>query len=182
MIENTKTVLLNLYHNVKYDYHMVFEVSLLEFIRTELDNWIDSPEIYPRWVKGNGWSNELVVLFVAHIIDILNSYSETMDTISLSLEDVKFLERLVETPRSKRPQTYEELIQCVEGFNTEAAEYLRTDARNLKDFVEFGDLSRCFHWEDTPQGRRYWNNIYTQVFGIELGLGLELVEEEETND
>lgn len=69
----------------------------LDFIRTELDTWTSSPEIYPRWIEGDCWTRELVVLFAAHIVEILTNASDTMDTINLSIEDIKLLEQLGET-------------------------------------------------------------------------------------
>lgn len=75
------------------------------------------------------------------------------------------------------PQTHEELIQQVEAIDPEAAEYLRTEARELESFTECAVLNGVFIWDDSPQGHDYWNDLYTQVYAIELGM-----EEEEFHD
>ena len=60
---------------------------------------------------------------------------------------------------------YEELIQQVEAFGPEAAEYLRTDARQLEGFSDSSKLDQCFVWEYTPQGHDYWDNICFKLYG-----------------
>lgn len=57
-----------------------------------------------------------------------------------------------------------ELIDKVEKINPEAAEYLRTEVPKLPSFnAGRKDLITLFLWNDSPQGREYWNNIWKQL-------------------
>ena len=59
--------------------------------------------------------------------------------------------------------TYEELIEVVDMFDPDAAQYLRTDARKLSHFDAYESLSICFSWRDAPQGYDYWCNLNIKV-------------------
>ena len=55
--------------------------------------------------------------------------------------------------------TYDELCTAVGKIDKEAEQYMRTDARELEDFVECGCLGGAFVWRKTPQGYLYWHHI-----------------------
>lgn len=59
---------------------------------------------------------------------------------------------------------YEDLIARVAEIDPDAAEYMRTEARELPDFEGGGFLSIAFSWCDTPQGYRFW-----EALGLQLG-------------
>jgi hypothetical protein len=60
-------------------------------------------------------------------------------------------------------KTYVDLCRRVAKIDKDAAQYLITSARELPIFVLSDDLSSCFLWIDTPQGHRYWSNLYKKL-------------------
>jgi len=60
-------------------------------------------------------------------------------------------------------EDYIELIQKVEKFDHAAADFLQFRAEFLSDFRCIGDLSRAFNWSSTPQGDRYWRNLFHMI-------------------
>lgn len=60
---------------------------------------------------------------------------------------------------------YEALTDRVAKINKGAARYMRTRAHLLKSFTYDGELSGCFYWAETPQGRTYWENINDKLNG-----------------
>lgn len=63
-------------------------------------------------------------------------------------------------------QTYEDIIDIVDTFNIDAAEYLRIDAPKLPSFKKNNNLSACFVWSDTPQDHDYWKNIVYDIHNL----------------
>lgn len=60
-------------------------------------------------------------------------------------------------------EDYLKLIAEVEKINPEAAEYMRTDARNINGFKENGDLDSCFVFDVTRQGFDYWEDVCIKI-------------------
>ena len=56
-------------------------------------------------------------------------------------------------------QDYIELIDRVRKIDGEAADYLETEAKELRDFKESDQLTECFYWDESEQGFDYWDEI-----------------------
>lgn len=61
--------------------------------------------------------------------------------------------------------TYEELCIAVGKIDKEAEEYLRTDAKSLSSFLsnDNDSIDDIFTLDETPQGQKYWENIYKKL-------------------
>jgi hypothetical protein len=60
-------------------------------------------------------------------------------------------------------QPFVRLLEEVDKIDLSAGRYLRTKARELSSFEEFGRVTGCFLWRDSPQGKDYWSNINYKV-------------------
>ena len=56
---------------------------------------------------------------------------------------------------------YNDLCKAVNKIDKEAFKYMVIEAIKQETFVPNNILSACFFWDDTPQGRDYWDNIET---------------------
>jgi hypothetical protein len=60
-------------------------------------------------------------------------------------------------------EEYQQLIGEVTKLDVRAALYLQEDAPLLQPFEQDGCLSRCFVWDATPQGHKYWGDIAGKI-------------------
>lgn len=58
---------------------------------------------------------------------------------------------------------YADLIERVRAIDSDAADYLNLYAYKKVYFVPGFDLSRCFVFDETPQGHKYWWGIYEML-------------------
>lgn len=61
------------------------------------------------------------------------------------------------------PKRHREMVERVRQFDSAAAEYLETDARNLSSFTESEHLYGCMRWAETLQGAAFWKVLSDKV-------------------
>lgn len=61
---------------------------------------------------------------------------------------------------------YNKLIDAVREIDKEAADYLEFEAPKLRDWSPSRNLSGVMYWKETPQGGRYWANIYDDLYAV----------------
>lgn len=64
-------------------------------------------------------------------------------------------------------EAHKRLIEQVSLIDPLAAEYIRTDARELSCFCESSRLSGVFTWGRTPQGQRFWREIHLKLVKLD---------------